>query len=53
MQFTYEYIHGVLTLDSDAEPTRVLNIRWDGFWGLIIKTRELGLPFSSNLNLHH
>ena len=50
-RFTYSYINGVLVLDSATEPTRVLNIRWDGFKGLSIKTDELGLPFYANLLL--
>ena len=48
-RFHYNYIEGILELNSLTEPARILNIRWDGFWGLEIRTGELGLDFDGRL----
>ncbi|KAA3636026.1 MAG: hypothetical protein DWQ02_08925 [Bacteroidetes bacterium] len=47
--FTYNYIDGILELNSFTEPARILDIRWDGLFGLGIKPEELGLGFSGRI----
>lgn len=50
-RFSYSYVEGILELNSQTEPQRILDIRWDGFWGLIINPDELGLGYSARLLL--